>query len=223
MEVVADVGPRTTLEVGTSVVAKVDNGWYAGTVVKGDPPYHVVFEDGTTEDVDTVRVWARPTELPWHKRRKRTDKHGHSSMRAVEQLDATTLEPMARFPTARRACEQLPWVPGPEDVVNCCRGFQPQAGGFKWRFAEPRGKLDGNDVNELLAGGAIIAFQQTNPKKAGTKSADLYDKYKSATTFREMLNLGGRRADISYDLTHGWIAFEDPEMARRFGCAVADS
>lgn len=44
----------------------------------------------------------------------------------------------------------------------------------------------------------------------------LYEAYKKAGTLREMLALGGRRADISYDLGHGWITFEDPELARRF-------
>lgn len=40
-------------------------------------------------------------------------------------------------------------------------------------------------------------FQQVNPKRAGTKSHNLYELYKKAKTVREMLSLGGRRADIS--------------------------
>jgi len=60
-----------------------------------------------------------------------------------------------------------------------------------------------------------------NPKKPGTKSADLYDLYKSASSVREMLALGGRRGDVSYDISHGWIEFEDPGLQLRFAGAPA--
>ena len=50
-----------------------------------------------------------------------------------------------------------------------------------------------------------IEIQKDNPKKAGTKSAELYDLYKFATTVKEMLALGGRRGDVAYDIAHGWI------------------
>ena len=81
-----------------------------------------------------------------------------------------------------------------------------------------------------------IEIQKDNPKKAGTKSADLYDQYKGAGTVKEMLSLGGRRGDVSYDIAHGWITrvpaapppfrassrthrrrrFPDAELNRRF-------
>jgi len=63
---------------------------------------------------------------------------------------------------------------------------------------------------------AEIIIQKTNPKRKPSKSHDLYEQYKSATTVREMLALGGRRGDISYDIAHGWIKFKDPELNRRF-------
>lgn len=44
---------------------------------------------------------------------------------------------------------------------------------------------------------AAVEYQQDNPKRPGTKSHKLYEAYKQAKTLREMLKLGGRRADIS--------------------------
>ena len=40
---------------------------------------------------------------------------------------------------------------------------------------------------------ASILFQQTNPKRAGSKSYDRYEQYKSATSYAEFLELGGSR------------------------------
>ena len=36
-----------------------------------------------------------------------------------------------------------------------------------------------------------------------------------------MLALGGRRGDVSYDISHGWIEFEDPGLQLRFTGAPA--
>jgi hypothetical protein len=53
------------------------------------------------------------------------------------------------------------------------------------------------------------------------RSHELYDKYKVARTVREMLALGGRRGDVAYDVSHGWITFVDPDIARRCAGAAA--
>ena len=57
---------------------------------------------------------------------------------------------------------------------------------------------------------------QRVPKKAGTKSALLYDQYKGAESIRDMLALGARRADIPYDISHGWVTLVDPTLQKRF-------
>lgn len=134
----------------------------------------MVFVDGSVVngvERNALRIWNRPVESAWHKRRK-LDKQGrrvdlvrlrkvieydcersqaHSAQRPVEQLDVESRESVARFPTARKACEGLRWISGPEDIVACCRGMTPQAGGFAWRFAEAATKIDSADVDELLS------------------------------------------------------------------------
>jgi len=230
------ISARACGQEGASVLAQSGewrSGWYAGTVVSKSPTsetYRVVFVDGTTAeaiDKSSLRVWSRPAEFAWHKRRKpdkqfRRGENGASSQRSVEQLDAKTRELIARWPSSKRASEKLTWILGPEDIVACCRGMTPQAGGYAWRFAEGgKHKIDAADVDELLGTNARITFQQDNPKRHGTKSHNLYETYKKAKTLKEMLSLGGRRADISYDLAHGWIQFDDPELARRFAVAKA--
>ena len=218
----------------------------------------VVFADGETNDVDAseCRVWSKPDETAWRKSRAASSRHVEAANRqsahcAVEQLDVATEEKLARWPSAKKASESLPSVADSADVIACCRGQQPQAGGYKWRFADPRPKVDAADIDERVArvaslgpaflpavpGGRArdvpvlvvtgppsrlitmdyaIEIQKDNPKKAGTKSADLYEAYKVATSIKEMLSLGGRRGDIAYDIGHGWITFPDPELARRF-------
>ncbi|KAH8053115.1 hypothetical protein JL722_9781 [Aureococcus anophagefferens] len=48
-----------------------------------------------------------------------------------------------------------------------------------------------------------------NPKKAGSKSALRYDAYKSASTVREFLELGGTRADLRHDIALGYVVVVD--------------
>jgi len=159
------------LTVGTAVLCKAPgtggNGWYGGTVIgPGLEPesddaetYRVVFMDGTIAPTvrrcDAVLWGGKPEERIWHKRHKFFDRsrrpETHAMNRTVEQLDPTTLEAMSRWPTARRACEAFTWIPDPADIVACCRGQIPQAGGYKWRFTETGARVDANDVDELLS------------------------------------------------------------------------
>mmetsp|Transcript_13333 Transcript_13333/g.45626 ORF Transcript_13333/g.45626 Transcript_13333/m.45626 type:complete len:279 (+) Transcript_13333:78-914(+) len=222
--------------VGCSVLAKVPGGgagWFAGTVV-GVPAsvsatrkpgtVRVVFADGAAADcgLGELRAWQKPDESAWSKRRKvRGGRHVETANRqsahsSVEQLDVATEEKIARWQSARKAAESLHSVGDPADIIACCRGQAPQAGGYKWRFADPRPKVDAADIDEMIQMDYAIEIQKDNPKKAGTKSADLYDQYKGAGTVKEMLSLGGRRGDVSYDIAHGWITFPDAELNRRF-------
>ena len=36
-----------------------------------------------------------------------------------------------------------------------------------------------------------------------------------------MLALGGRRGDVSYDISHGWVEFDDPGLQLRYCGAPA--
>jgi len=90
------------------------------------------------------------------------------------------------------------------------------------RYAEPAPQpAPQQSCRRLIRLDARIRIQRVNPKKPGTKSADLYDLYKGASSVREMLSLGGRRGDVSYDISHGWIEFEDPGLQLRFTGAPA--
>ena len=75
--------------------------------------------------------------------------------------------------------DNVPSLNDPQEVLACCKGTVEQAGGYKWTFAAPRPKLDAADVQELIDGNYAIQIQQRNPKKAGTKSALLYDQYEA--------------------------------------------
>ena len=52
-----------------------------------------------------------------------------------------------------------------------------------------------------------IVVQQPNPKRAGSKSHARYEAYRAADSVREYLQLGGRRADLQYDVDHGYVAY----------------
>ncbi|KAJ1447037.1 hypothetical protein M885DRAFT_544299 [Pelagophyceae sp. CCMP2097] len=235
---VSDVGLDEKLPIGAAVLGRIANftGWHAGTVVDRTPGgnLRIVFVDGSVGDdvhPGAVRFWRRPAETQWHKKRKvvRGAKKKSAAAeaaslnasaqllgRAVEQIDAGTHELITRFPNARKAAEGIAWLPDCADVVACCRGAVPEAAGYKWRWAEQRQKIDSADIDGLLAANVAIKIQFHNPKRPATKSHELYDKYKVARTVREMLALGGRRGDVAYDVSHGWITFVDPDIARRY-------
>ena len=55
---------------------------------------------------------------------------------------------------------------------------------------------------------AKFEFLQNNPKRCPSASYDRYERYKTATCLREMLALGGSRADYKNDLGKGYIKLE---------------
>ena len=203
--------------------------WFGGTVVEAenleDDTCRVVFLDGAKEDVSisNIRVWDRPPLSDWHRKhqgpiksRYVSDQSKANTHRSVLQFDLETGNLIAQFVSARRAVDNVPSLSDPQEVLQCCKGAVESAGGYKWTFAAPRPKLDGADVQELIDGNYAIQIQQRNPKKAGTKSALLYDQYKGAESIRDMLALGARRADIPYDISHGWVTLVDPTLQKRF-------
>ena len=202
--------------------------WFGGTVVEGgeDGTCRVVFLDGAKEDVSisNIRVWDRPPLSDWHRKHQGPIKSRYVSdvqskantHRSVLQFDLESGALVAQFVSARRAVDNVPSLSDPQEVLQCCKGAVESAGGYKWTFAAPRPKLDASDVQELIDGNYAIQIQQRNPKKAGTKSALLYDQYKGAESIRDMLALGARRADIPYDISHGWVTLVDPTLQKRF-------
>ena len=50
-----------------------------------------------------------------------------------------------------------------------------------------------------------MEFLQENPKRQGSQSHGRYERYKAAKTLEEMLDLGGTRGDIYYDMARGYI------------------
>ena len=51
----------------------------------------------------------------------------------------------------------------------------------------------------------VIEFIQENPKKSGSTSHEIYEKYKSATTFQEFLDNGGENKHMRFDFNKGFI------------------
>jgi len=53
--------------------------------------------------------------------------------------------------------------------------------------------------------GEEIVFEPVNPKKEGSGAYDRYEKYKSARTVAEALNLGACKGDIAHDFKRGFL------------------
>ena len=64
-------------------------------------------------------------------------------------------------------------------------------------------------ISRWIAEDAKCTFQQQNPK--GGKSKDRYEKYKKATTVRQIKELGGKRDDIKNDVEKGFLEIH-PEI-----------
>ena len=54
-----------------------------------------------------------------------------------------------------------------------------------------------------------IEYEQDNPKKFGTMSWERYERYKKANTVAEMIDLGGKVADVAFDYSRGYIYVPD--------------
>lgn len=82
--------------------------------------------------------------------------------------------------------------------------------------AEPRkrndAKITARLVLKLIQVNAAVEFVDSNPKRPGTKSHDLFNKYRQASTVNEILQHGGRKADVSFDLARGYFKLTDPTL-----------
>ena len=70
---------------------------------------------------------------------------------------------------------------------------------------------------------APIHVQQNNPKSGA--SAERYAKYRAATTAKEFIDLGGKRADLKNDIVKGYVTVIDataPAPAEPGDAAAAD-
>jgi len=65
-------------------------------------------------------------------------------------------------------------------------------------------------VDKCLRCNAALRVKQENPKRG--MSAYRYDMYKSATTIRQVLDLGAKKADLQFDLQRRYMNFEDPRV-----------
>ena len=55
------------------------------------------------------------------------------------------------------------------------------------------------------------AYQQDNPKRPGSKSAERYERYKLATTLEDALSRGASRDDVRWDYKRGFLRIPDPD------------
>lgn len=62
-----------------------------------------------------------------------------------------------------------------------------------------------DEMTKMLLENVPVRLIQENPKKVGSKSHKRYERYKSASTLQEMLNLGAVRGDLYNDMERGFI------------------
>lgn len=73
-------------------------------------------------------------------------------------------------------------------------------------------KLPMTLVNMYLEKNLTVTIRQNNPKSG--KSAVRYERYKSASTIRQVLKLGARKSDLQHDLQRGFVVVLDPQLRR---------
>ena len=71
-------------------------------------------------------------------------------------------------------------------------------------------------LDHLITIDAPCAVDPRNPKLPGSRVHALYERYRSATTIKEMLRLGARRGDIFNDVARGYTSLTTPLHARQY-------
>jgi len=71
-------------------------------------------------------------------------------------------------------------------------------------------------LDHLINIDAPCSVDQRNPKLPGSRVHALYERYRSATTIKEMLRLGARRGDIFNDIARGYTSLTTPLHARQY-------
>lgn len=78
--------------------------------------------------------------------------------------------------------------------------------------AEPRAPRESNGVKSAIAENATITLLvDKNPKRPTAASYALFELYRNGMTVGEFLSIGGTRAAISWDRTHGFIRTDEPQ------------
>ena len=57
-----------------------------------------------------------------------------------------------------------------------------------------------------------ISWEQSNPKKFGSKSYVRYENYKNATSIQQALDKGATTSDLKWDLQHKFLKLHDPAL-----------
>ena len=108
------------------------------------------------------------------------------------------------------------------DPAKIVRVMDPKRKRWRWKKKKPANKKSNTVVpkqqkevktkstkkkkkTDLPSPDTKISVQQTNPKKAGSKSAQRYELYKSASTLAELYSLGGTKGDVRNDFERGYI------------------
>ena len=68
-------------------------------------------------------------------------------------------------------------------------------------------KRDRKFIRERVKVNTGITISQVNPKKKGTNSYKIYQKYKSAKSTVQFFSKGGTNADLMFDYQHGFVKF----------------
>ena len=204
--------------------------WFGGTIVEAENldegTCRVVFLDGGKEDVSSkcesvgppsCRTGTSKHQGPIKSRYVADVQSKANTHRSVLQFDLESGALIAQFVSARRAVDNVPSLNDPQEVLACCKGTVGTSGRLQWTFAKaPRPKLDAADVQEL------IGRQLRDPDPAA-KPEEGRHQVRCCTTSIKVRNLsrtcsrsGARRADIPYDISHGWVTLVDPTLQKRF-------
>jgi len=61
--------------------------------------------------------------------------------------------------------------------------------------------INGTNVEDTT----VLKYQESNPKRAGSKAHQRFEIYMKAKTVAEFLKLGGLKADLRYDADKGFV------------------
>lgn len=71
-------------------------------------------------------------------------------------------------------------------------------------------------IETLIKKNVNISCQQENPKRLNTLSNVRYEKYKTATTLQQVIELGGSKRDIAWDIQKSYMVFQDSSHYNEF-------
>jgi hypothetical protein len=70
----------------------------------------------------------------------------------------------------------------------------------------PKANGEKRTYTRINAESKITLLVDKNPKRQGSESYKRFEKYSNGLTVAEFLKKGGKSADISYDVAHGYIS-----------------